>query len=46
METAAQGEAIHMICVKLARIVCGDPNHADHWDDIAGYARLGKGEAP
>ena len=22
-----------------------DPNHPDHWDDIAGYAQLGKGEA-
>ena len=27
-------------------IVCGDPNCADHWDDIAGYALLGKGGHP
>lgn len=31
-----------MILAKIARIVSGDPNHADHWDDIAGYALLGK----
>jgi hypothetical protein len=36
-----QHEALDQIAVKLARIVCGDPNHADHWSDIAGYARLG-----
>lgn len=36
--------ALEMICLKLARIVCGDPNFADHWDDIAGYAMLGKGK--
>ncbi len=35
---------IDMILLKLARIVCGDPNFADHWDDIAGYAMLGKGK--
>ena len=32
--------ALDMICVKLARIVSGDPSHADHWRDIAGYASL------
>lgn len=36
-------EAIDLICVKLSRIIAGDPSHADHWDDIAGYARLGRG---
>ena len=35
-----QYEAISHICVKLSRIVCGDPNFKDHWDDIAGYAML------
>ena len=35
-----QQESLDMICTKLARIACGDPNHADHWHDIAGYARL------
>ncbi len=33
-------EAIDMICLKLSRIVTGDPNVRDHWDDIAGYAQL------
>lgn len=37
-----QWAAIEMICVKISRILAGDANHADHWDDIAGYARLGK----
>jgi len=33
-------EALEMIAVKMARILSGNPNHQDHWDDIAGYARL------
>lgn len=37
-----QREALDMIAVKISRILSGDPNHADHWDDIAGYAYLGK----
>jgi uncharacterized ferritin-like protein (DUF455 family) len=35
-----QAEALEMICHKLARIVNGDPNYADSWRDIAGYAQL------
>jgi hypothetical protein len=35
-----QREALEMILHKIARIVNGDPNHKDHWDDIAGYATL------
>jgi hypothetical protein len=35
-----QREALEQIAVKIARILCGDPNHPDHWHDIAGYARL------
>ena len=35
-------EALEMIAVKISRILCGDPNLEDHWDDIAGYAMLGK----
>lgn len=35
-----QKEAIHMILHKVGRIVCGKPNFKDHWDDIAGYAKL------
>jgi hypothetical protein len=34
-------ESVDMILHKIARIVTGDPNHKDHWDDIAGYATLG-----
>lgn len=33
-----QRDAIEMISVKLSRIIVGDANHRDHWDDIAGYA--------
>lgn len=35
-----QQEAADMILHKLGRIAAGDPNFRDHWDDIAGYARL------
>ena len=35
-----QLEAIYMICHKLGRIANGDPNYADSWLDIAGYATL------
>lgn len=35
-----QYEAIDMICHKIGRIVNGDPNYADSWFDIAGYAKL------
>ena len=37
---ADQAEAIDMICHKLGRIVNGDPDYADSWVDIAGYAKL------
>ncbi len=35
-----QREALDMICHKMARIVNGDPDYADSWIDIAGYAQL------
>ena len=35
-----QHEALDMICLKISRIITGDPNFKDHWDDIAGYATL------
>ena len=35
-----QLEALDMICHKIARIVNGDPDYADSWVDIAGYAKL------
>ena len=40
-----QREALGQITFKIARILSGDPNHPDHWDDIAGYALLAKGES-
>lgn len=44
--TASQQEALDMIAVKISRILSGNPNEPDHWDDIAGYALLGKGGHP
>lgn len=35
-----QREALEMIVHKIARILNGDPNYADSWQDIAGYAQL------
>lgn len=35
-----QQEALHMIAHKIGRICAGNPNFKDHWDDIAGYAKL------
>jgi len=44
--SAAQKESLHMIANKIARIVNGDPNHADSWHDIAGYATLAEKLCP
>lgn len=38
--SAVQKESMQLICTKLARIACGNPNHDDSWIDIAGYANL------
>jgi hypothetical protein len=35
-----QRESLEMICHKIARVMCGNSCHKDHWDDIAGYATL------
>jgi hypothetical protein len=35
-----QKEALEMIQHKIARILNGDPDYADSWHDIAGYATL------
>ena len=35
-----QRESLDAICAKIARIITGDPNHKDSWDDVAGYATL------
>jgi len=33
-------ESLHMFAHKMGRVVTGDPCHCDHYDDIAGYAKL------
>lgn len=38
--TLSQQESLEMIAHKIGRILAGNPDHKDHWDDIAGYARL------
>lgn len=35
-----QLEALDMFCHKIGRIIAGDPNIHDHWDDIGGYAKI------
>ncbi len=37
---AMQRESLDMIAHKIGRILAGNPNHADHWHDIQGYAKL------
>lgn len=36
----SQKEALEMVAHKIGRILNGDPNYADSWHDIAGYASL------
>lgn len=36
----SQQKSLEMIAHKIARILNGDPNYADNWHDIAGYATL------
>lgn len=33
-------EALERICIKISRIVTGNPDVLDHWHDISGYATL------
>lgn len=33
-------EALEMIAHKIGRILNGDPDYADSWTDIVGYAKL------
>lgn len=33
-------EALEMIVHKIGRVLNGNPNYADNWHDIEGYARL------
>lgn len=39
-------EAIDMILHKIGRICADDPNVHDHWDDIAGYAKITSARIP
>jgi hypothetical protein len=36
----AQRESLDLISNKLSRILNGNPDHADSWHDLAGYAGL------
>ena len=38
-----QKESLEMIVHKIGRILAGDPSFQDHWDDIAGYAKIANG---
>lgn len=37
---SAQRESLEMNVHKVGRILAGNPDHRDHWADIAGYAQL------
>lgn len=37
-------EALDLICTKIGRIMAGQADFKDHWDDIAGYAHLAAGQ--
>lgn len=36
----AEKESLDLICTKLARLIVGRGDRAEHWHDIAGYATL------
>lgn len=38
--SGAQAEALDMFASKISRLLTGDPDYADNWHDIAGYATL------
>jgi hypothetical protein len=38
--TDDQKESLEMVAHKIGRILSGDPDYADSWHDIAGYAKL------
>ena len=38
--SSSQWESLEMVAHKIGRILNGDPNYADSWVDIAGYAQL------
>lgn len=38
--TLVQREALDMMACKLSRILSGQSDFRDHWDDLSGYAQL------
>lgn len=38
--SGAQAEALDMFASKISRLLTGDPDYADNWHDIQGYAAL------
>jgi len=38
--TDVQKECVHHIVQKIQRVVCGDPEFRDHWEDIIGYSEI------
>ena len=44
--TDTQKESLEMISSKLSRLLSGDKDFRDHWDDIEGYAKLGGQTSP
>lgn len=43
---ATHKQALEVIADKVARILSGDPNYADNWHDIQGYAKLVEDRLP
>jgi hypothetical protein len=41
-----QKQSLEVIADKQARILSGDPNYADNWHDIQGYAKLVEDRLP
>ena len=41
-----QKQALDVIADKIARILSGDPDYADNWHDIQGYAKLAEDRLP
>lgn len=41
-----QKQALTVIADKIARILSGDPDYADNWHDIQGYAKLVEDRLP
>jgi hypothetical protein len=44
--TPVQKQALTVIADKIARVLSGDPDYADNWHDIQGYAKLEEDRLP